>query len=123
MSKPVSLDGFATKQLYLYIYRRQSGNLGYYDLTYRDMAEQLGLPWRHGSDNAQTVLLIRAALVKLERLKFIKVKTGEKPGAVRMLLRVNPNKLSRERGWWYLDECLGVNLQPDPWAPVWGTNG
>lgn len=110
-------DGHACKRLYLYIARRQSGNLGYYDMPYYDMARHLGLPW--GSEYmAGTVRALRRALERLLSCGLIRVKPSEQPGAVRLLLRVNPRRAARERGPWWLDDLLSAPVTADPWAVI-----
>lgn len=117
MNTPAELSGHSCKSLYLYIAKRQSGNLGYYDMSYYDMARCVGLLWTP-EHMAGTVCVLRRALERLIRCKLICVKPGEQPGVVRLRLRVNPRRAAKERGPWWLDDLLPDLASVDPWAVI-----
>lgn len=122
MNASMELNGHACKRLYLYIVQKQRGNLGYFDMTYYDMAYHLGLPWSP-EFMVDTVRALRCALERLMSLGLICIKPSDQPGSIRLLLRVSPRRAEREHGPWWIDDLLADPMTAmDPWV-VLADNG
>lgn len=105
------LKNYAQKELYLYLAKENKaiGGHGYFTASYGAMARHLGLPWQFaGSDNADTIVKLRAALTQIQRRGLICVKPGAHT-TVRILLRVSPRKLQRRYGRDVVDNLFAWN--------------
>ncbi|NMM98870.1 hypothetical protein [Bifidobacterium olomucense] len=106
------LKGYAVTSLYLYI-AEQFHHHGrtYKQLTYAALARHIGLPWVITGDNARLIVMLRAALARMEAIGLVGVKPDTHDTVlVRLLCR--PNKL-RRYGDDYVWHVFDSEWQPD----------
>lgn len=98
------LKNCVVKRIYEYCAQQCKQNNGYKLIAYGPMAQRVGLPWLWaGSDNAETITLLRDALARLEAIDCIRVKPANHT-SVRVLLRRNPKKFYKR----YYGETAGL---------------
>ena len=73
--KTGELKSCMLSEIYRYCLNFDKGNTGYKCLPYGGLAHAVGLPWLFAySDNAETIVILRAALARLASRGLIRVK-------------------------------------------------
>lgn len=92
------LKNYKKYHAYRCVARQCEHHGGYTSVAYAVIAHHIGLAWQLvGSDNADSIVLLRDALASMERLHLIQVKP-DKHATVLIRLLATPEELQREYG-------------------------
>ncbi|MDF7640044.1 hypothetical protein PT279_00280 [Bifidobacterium sp. ESL0784] len=93
------LKDYVVRRIYEYCAEQCKHHSGYKVIAYGPMAQRVGLPWFWiGDDNAQTIVLLRNALARIQAIDCIRVKPANHT-SVKVLLRRNPKKFYKRLHW------------------------